>query len=269
MYEVSTSAAFDDWRRHLLKGMYNLNPVESGKPSQGGRPTLTSAKKPFSNAGHFHIYYYQPGSRWMIGSRSEDGSWMTFRSAMTQSYCADGASGWEYKDGGVWTAVPVTVTIQCIAYSPPAPPPMLVTSSMITCLPQMTQDACTYFATAKGRAYKKDLKTCFGVAAGGYDACDKDEGAPLVVHGAHNKMVQVGIASKVGCGAANTPTEYTKVSAFKDWILAQIGDIKLKCMHTCPVDGCTNVAFPGERDLPCRRVPGCMICNSHGWGRRD
>ena len=127
----------------------------------------------------------------------------------------------------------------------------------------MTQDACTYFATQQGHQFNKDLKVCFGQVDGGYDACDKDEGAPLVVQGGGSKMVQVGIASKVGCGVANTPTEYTKVSKYTSWITAVMSDPKAKCMQTCPAEGCTNVAFPGARSC---RGPGCQICNSFGWG---
>ena len=190
--------------------------------------------------------------------------WMTtLRSAPAPaSYCGDAATGWEVRSGQSWAPIGADVTFTCMQHSPPSAPPMLLSSSMITCLPQMTQDACTYFASQQGRAFDMDLKVCFGQADGGYDACDKDEGSPLVVHGGGSKMVQVGIAAKVGCGAANSPTEYTKVAKHLPWITAQVADAKLKCMQTCPVDGCTNVASPGART--CRGA--CQICNSFGWG---
>jgi len=261
IYKV-TSSYTGHWASALLSDYsFRVDEVASGKPHNGGRPVLTTVQKMWSR--DYYLYYFQTDGRWHIAHHNNpEGFYTTYRSAKTSAFCADGATGWEVRTGRDWSPIGVDVSFECVQHSPPAPPPTLVTSSMITCLPQMTQDACSYFATQKGRTFSKDLKVCFGQKDGGYDACSKDEGAPLVVHGANGKMVQVGIASKTGCGAANTPTEYTKVSKYLSWITAQVDDPKAKCMQTCPVDGCTNVGSPGGRS--CRGH--CQVCNSFGWG---
>jgi len=261
---TASSAWKDHWASSLLSDKsYKVDAVASGSPHNGGRPVLTTTTPLWSK--DYMLYYYEKDQRWHIAAHNNPQGFMTtLRSGpVPSSFCADAATtGWEVRSGRDWSPIGVDVTFTCVQHSPPAAPPTLISSSMITCLPQMTQDACTYFASQKGRGFNKDLKVCFGLADGGYDACDKDEGGALVVHGGGAKMVQVGIASKTGCGAANSPTEYTKVAKFLPWITAQIDDPKAKCMQTCPVEGCTNVASPGART--CRGM--CQICNSFGWG---
>jgi len=263
IYKATASGPIDYWAKYLLTSRsWAVDEVASGKPHNGGRPVMTTTKKLWDK--DYHMYYYNGDSRWHIAGHNDPMGWSTtYRSAVsTSDFCANGAVGWEKRSGREWSPIGVTINFECVNFSPPAPPPTLISSSMITCLPQMTQDACGYFASKAGRPFDKDKKVCFGQKEGGFDACDKDEGAPLVVHGAHAKMVQVGVASKVGCGAAETPTEYTKVAKYLPWITVQVADAKAKCMQTCPVDGCTNVASPGART--CRGH--CQICNSFGWG---
>jgi len=263
IYDLSSSYSAT-WHSKLFTDIgFSVMGQSDSKPHNGGRPVLKSTKRIWSNVAAYFMYYYEGDGRWHMASHNDPvGLYTSARSAVTSANCADLSTGWEVRSGGVWTAVG-DVSFTCVSYSPPTPPPVAVASSMITCLPQMTQDACTYFAMQQGRQFNKDLKVCFGQVDGGYDACDKDEGAPLVVQGGASKMVQVGIASKVGCGVANTPTEYTKVAKYTSWITAQMSDPKAKCMQTCPAEGCTNVAFPGARSC---RGPGCQICNSFGWG---
>jgi len=264
MYEVS-SAYSGPWQAKLFNDIgYQVMGRDDVTELNGARPVMKATKRTWSNVPPYIMYYYEGDGRWHIASHNQPNMlYTTARSAPSTATCADQSTGWEVRGGGnIFSPIGVTVQFTCMQHSPPAPPPTLVPSSMITCLPQMTQDACGFFAKQQGRTYNKDLKVCFGLKDGGFDACDKDEGSPLVVHGAGGKMVQVGITAKVGCGAANTPTEYTKVAKFKDWIIARIGDAKQKCMHSCPVEGCTNVAFPGARTC---RGP-CQICNSFGWG---
>jgi hypothetical protein len=263
MYELKSSYSAS-WQMRIFNDITFVVMGEGDREEHnGGRPVMKSTKRIWSNVAAYFLFYSESEGRWRIASKNSP--WYgSARSAPSTATCADKSTGWEIPGAvrGEWTPIGTTITFTCEQHSPPAAPPTLVPSSMITCLPQMTQDACTYFAKQQGRTFPKDSMVCFGVAAGGFDACDKDEGGPLVVHGNYGKMVQVGIASRVGCGAANVPTEYTKIAKFKDWIIARITDDKLKCMHTCPVDGCTNVAFPGARTC---RGP-CQICNSFGWG---
>ena len=51
------------------------------------------------------------------------------------------------------------------------------------------------------------------------DSCQGDSGGPLVRYGLTGQPVQVGIVSwGLGCGRAESPGIYTRISAFSDWI---------------------------------------------------
>lgn len=85
-----------------------------------------------------------------------------------------------------------------------------------TSIPIWDNDKC-------GRAYKKNMTRnfiCAGLEEGGKDACQGDSGSPLMVEGPENRQMVVGIVSHGhGCGLANYPGVYTRVSSFIDWIL--------------------------------------------------
>ncbi|XP_055012307.1 serine protease 27-like, partial [Boleophthalmus pectinirostris] len=59
---------------------------------------------------------------------------------------------------------------------------------------------------------------CAGYSEGGKDACQGDSGGPLVVKEGR-RWVQVGVVSVgEGCGRAETPSVFSEVSLYEDWI---------------------------------------------------
>ncbi|KAI1278130.1 Serine proteinase stubble [Halotydeus destructor] len=64
----------------------------------------------------------------------------------------------------------------------------------------------------------RDMKLCAGYRKGGKDACVGDSGGPLFTKSGDQAYV-IGIVSHGrGCGKANYPGVYTRVSAYIDWI---------------------------------------------------
>jgi hypothetical protein len=65
-----------------------------------------------------------------------------------------------------------------------------------------------------------NVMVCAGTSQGGKDACQGDSGGPLFDE---ITRVQVGVVSfGAGCGDANVPGGYSRVSAVKPWIEAQV-----------------------------------------------
>lgn len=68
-----------------------------------------------------------------------------------------------------------------------------------------------------------DNQICAGVLTGGKDTCQGDSGGPLQIVKSDNKCMAyiIGITSFGGyCGGQNSPSVYTRVSAYLDWIEA-------------------------------------------------
>ncbi|KAF5281650.1 hypothetical protein FQA39_LY17748 [Lamprigera yunnana] len=62
---------------------------------------------------------------------------------------------------------------------------------------------------------------CAGELAGGRDTCQGDSGGPLIVSNSRNRCISyiVGITSfGKGCGGANLPAVYTRISSYLPWI---------------------------------------------------
>ncbi|MET7641903.1 serine protease [Streptomyces sp. NPDC005438] len=66
----------------------------------------------------------------------------------------------------------------------------------------------------EGGRFAKDSMLCAGTDNGGRDACQGDSGGPLVVRGSLVGLVSWG----TGCGDAERPGVYTRVSAYADLI---------------------------------------------------
>lgn len=69
---------------------------------------------------------------------------------------------------------------------------------------------------------------CAGIPSGPEaGSCQGDSGGPLVALDKFACPVQVGLVSWAdGCGKANRPTVYTRVSAYKDWIETHTGSLE-------------------------------------------
>src|SRR6185369_8551953 len=61
---------------------------------------------------------------------------------------------------------------------------------------------------------------CAGYDRGRMDTCQGDSGGPLVFYDANNCPKQIGIVSwGAGCAEAKSYGVYTRVSAYREWIL--------------------------------------------------
>jgi trypsin len=90
--------------------------------------------------------------------------------------------------------------------------------------------------------YDESLQLCAGTKQGGKDSCDSDSGSPLFIMPTatdSSRPVVVGLVGDgVGCGRANIPALYTRVSTFADWIRATICDISSNPPSlTCVITG--------------------------------
>lgn len=83
---------------------------------------------------------------------------------------------------------------------------------------------------------------CAGLEQGGQDACQGDSGGPLVKYDKQGCPYQIGIVSwGVGCGRADSPGAYTRVSAYADWVRSHVPN--------------ANFIVPWNVPAPTRGVP--------------
>ena len=74
-------------------------------------------------------------------------------------------------------------------------------------------------------AFTPETNICAGFEGGGVDICNGDAGGPVVSLDRLGRTYQIGIASwGDGCGKAQTPGAYMRVSAYRDWIESIVPD---------------------------------------------
>ncbi|XP_064848062.1 serine protease 56 [Oncorhynchus masou masou] len=88
-------------------------------------------------------------------------------------------------------------------------------------VPLLPQSTCK---SSLGKELVTNTMLCAGYLSGGIDSCQGDSGGPLIYQDRISGRFQLhGITSwGDGCGEKGKPGVYTRVSAFSDWILAEI-----------------------------------------------
>ncbi|XP_011308164.1 trypsin II-P29 [Fopius arisanus] len=103
--------------------------------------------------------------------------------------------------------------------------PKLPTQLQTVEIPIVDYDACLEsFKSTSTKVELFDTQICTGPVGGNKSACSGDSGGPLVQFGGNGNPEQVGIVSwgTYPCGVAGTPTVYTRVSSYTDWIQSQV-----------------------------------------------
>merc|ERR1712241_1565114 len=81
------------------------------------------------------------------------------------------------------------------------------------------------------------IQFCAGDKRGGKDSCNGDSGGPLVIkyRGEHVQVGIVSFAAGDGCGEAQAPGVYVRVSAMMDWIEYHVCDEWNSEANFCPI----------------------------------
>ncbi|XP_064194293.1 serine protease 56 isoform X1 [Anguilla rostrata] len=110
------------------------------------------------------------------------------------------------------------------------PPANTVMEAKVPLLPQNT---CK---NALGKDLVTNTMFCAGYLSGGIDSCQGDSGGPLIYPDRISGRFHLyGITSwGDGCGEKGKPGVYTRVTAFSDWILAEIQKSSGSREPTCP-----------------------------------
>ncbi|XP_046883075.1 serine protease 56 [Hypomesus transpacificus] len=100
-------------------------------------------------------------------------------------------------------------------------------------VPLLPQSTCK---STLGKELVTNTMLCAGYLSGGIDSCQGDSGGPLIYQDRMSGRFQVhGITSwGDGCGEKGKPGVYTRVSAFSDWIQAEIQKSFGSREPTCP-----------------------------------
>ncbi|XP_058495473.1 serine protease 56 [Solea solea] len=100
-------------------------------------------------------------------------------------------------------------------------------------VPLLPQSTCK---SALGKELVTNTMLCAGYLSGGIDSCQGDSGGPLIYQDRISGRFQLhGITSwGDGCGEKGKPGVYTRVSAYSDWIQAEIQKSSGSREPTCP-----------------------------------
>ncbi|TRY69733.1 hypothetical protein DNTS_035415 [Danionella cerebrum] len=100
-------------------------------------------------------------------------------------------------------------------------------------VPLLSQSTCR---TALGKEMLTNTMFCAGYLSGGIDSCQGDSGGPLIFQDTSSGRFQLfGITSwGDGCGERGKPGVYTRVTAFSDWVMAEIQKSTRSREPTCP-----------------------------------
>uniref|UniRef100_A0A3Q1JX36 Serine protease 56 n=1 Tax=Anabas testudineus TaxID=64144 RepID=A0A3Q1JX36_ANATE len=100
-------------------------------------------------------------------------------------------------------------------------------------VPLLPQSTCK---STLGKELVTNTMLCAGYLSGGIDSCQGDSGGPLIYQDRLSGRFQLyGITSwGDGCGEKGKPGVYTRVSAFSDWIQAEIQKSFGSREPTCP-----------------------------------
>ncbi|XP_013877216.1 serine protease 56 isoform X2 [Austrofundulus limnaeus] len=100
-------------------------------------------------------------------------------------------------------------------------------------VPLLPQSTCK---STLGKDLVTNTMLCAGYLSGGIDSCQGDSGGPLIYQDPFSGRFQLqGITSwGDGCGEKGKPGVYTRVSAFTDWIQAEIQKSSGSREPTCP-----------------------------------
>ncbi|KAM4727488.1 uncharacterized protein prss56 [Anableps anableps] len=100
-------------------------------------------------------------------------------------------------------------------------------------VPLLPQSTCK---SALGKELVTNTMLCAGYLSGGIDSCQGDSGGPLIYQDQTSGRFQLfGITSwGDGCGEKGKPGVYTRVSAFSDWVQAEIQKSIGSREPTCP-----------------------------------
>lgn len=97
------------------------------------------------------------------------------------------------------------------------------------------------------RGYTDGTTICAGIADGGRDSCQGDSGGPLYrINATENTVTSLsGITSwGIGCGVAANPGIYTNVTAYIDWIQANLRSSTAETPSTQPVNDGSPISSP-------------------------
>ncbi|XP_014898099.1 serine protease 56 isoform X1 [Poecilia latipinna] len=100
-------------------------------------------------------------------------------------------------------------------------------------VPLLPQSTCK---SALGKDLVTNTMLCAGYLSGGIDSCQGDSGGPLIYQDRISGRFQLfGVTSwGDGCGEKGKPGVYTRVSAFSDWVQAEIQKSLGSRAPTCP-----------------------------------